>query len=102
MGKLRAKFLMSFRAKLLAPVVGVVLLVLAVTVWVVNQRITAQLETEAKRTLLTADAVFRSSKDIRDRNLLLRFRNLPNEPRNKAVFQAQDPTPAHQHLVTLM
>ncbi|MSU58948.1 MAG: HAMP domain-containing protein [Pedosphaera sp.] len=102
MGKLRAKFLMSFRAKLLAPVIGVVLLVLAVTVWVVNQRITAQLETEAKRTLARDDAMFRNSQLNRDKYLLLRFRNLPNEPRSKAVFQAHDPSTVHDHLRTLM
>ena len=102
MGKLHAKFLMSFRAKLVAPVIAVVLLILAVTVWVVNQRITEQLESEAKRTLATADAVFRSTQSIRDRNLLLRFRNLPNEPRVKAVLSAYDPKTVYDNLGTLM
>ena len=102
MGKLRARFILSFRAKLLAPVIAIMVLLLALTVWVLNQRITQQLETEAKRTLATADAVFRSSQEIRDKNLLLRFRNLPNEPRNIAVFQAHDPNTVHHHLLTLM
>lgn len=102
MGKLRARFLMSFRAKLLAPVIGVVLAMLAATVWVVNQRITRQLETEARRSLATAGAVFQNSQSIRDRNLLLRFRNLPNEPRYKAVFQKNDPDTTRENLGTLL
>ena len=81
----------SLRAKVLLPVVATMVLLLALTVWAVNHRLTQEFETDAARTLATADAVFRNSQKIRTHNLLLRYRNLPNEPRYKAVFQAADP-----------
>src|ERR1041384_4372239 len=91
MGELRVKLLVSFLAKVLLPVLAVMTLVVAVTVGVVNARITHQFEADGARALATADAVFRNSQAIRTKNLLLRFRNLPNEPRYKAAFQAGDP-----------
>ena len=87
----------SLRAKVLLPVVATMVLLLALTVWAVNHRLTQEFETDAARTLATADAVFRNSQKIRTHNLLLRYRNLPNEPRYKAVFQAADP-PTIRHL----
>ena len=91
MEKLRLRFQMSFSTKVLLPVIAIMGLLLAVTVWTVNRRLKQQFQTEAARTLATADAVFRNSQKIRRNNLLLRYRNLPNEPRYKAVFQRADP-----------
>src|SRR5258708_5460197 len=91
MDKLRARLLLSFVAKVLMPVILVMALVVAFTVSVVNGRITAQFETEGARALATADAVFNNSQKLRTKNLLLRFRNVPNEPRYKAAFQPGDP-----------
>ena len=47
MGKLRKLLAVSFRAKVLVPVIFVMICLLAVTAWVVNRRITKQFETEA-------------------------------------------------------
>ncbi len=102
MGKLRAKIIVSFRAKVLLPVIAVMVALLAVTVWVVNQRITQQLETEAKRALDTSNAVFRNSEKIRKRNLLLRFHNLPNEPRYKAALQTGETPTMRETLKDLL
>jgi len=79
---------LSFSTKVLAPVVSFMVLLLALTVWTVNQRLTRQFEADAARTLATADAVFRYNQKIYTRNLLLRYRSLPNEPRSKATFQS--------------
>jgi len=87
MGKLRARLIVSFRAKVLVPVIAVMVGLLGLTAWVVNERITRQFEAEARRTLATAEAVFRYSKENHAKNLLLRFHNLPNEPLYKALFQ---------------
>jgi signal transduction histidine kinase/ActR/RegA family two-component response regulator len=89
MGKLRALHL-SLSTKVLVPVLSIMVLMLAVTAWTVNQRITRQFETEAARSLATADAVFRNSQKTHTRNVLLRYRNLNKEPRYKAAFQSGD------------
>ncbi len=102
MEKLRARIRASFRAKVLVPVIAVMGLLLALSMWVANRRITQQFEAEARRALATADAVFRNSQKIRTRNLLLRFHNLPNEPRYKAVFQSGDPPTVRQLLRDLL
>ena len=82
---------MSFRAKVLVPVLVVMFLLLAVTIWVVDQRITRQMETEAKRTLATADGVFRNRQNSRTKELLLRFRILASVPLYKSAFQTRHP-----------
>jgi hypothetical protein len=90
MEKLRHHLAVSFRTKVLVPVITVMVLMLALTVWVLDQRITAQFKADGRSDLATADAVFRSVLKLRSRNLLLRFRNLPNEPRYKATLQSGD------------
>lgn len=102
MEKLRARFNVSFQAKVLLPVIAVMVLMLALTVWVLNQRITAEVETRSKRDLTTADAFFRSAQQIRAKNLLLRFRNLPNVPVYKAAFQAGEPQTVRDQLNKLL
>lgn len=80
---------MSFSTKVLVPVVAIMVLLVVLPVWLVNRRITRQFQAEAARTLETAESVFRSSENLHARNLLLRFRNLPNEPRYKGAFQSK-------------
>src|SRR5690242_17861659 len=101
MGKLRAKIIVSFRAKVLLPVIVVMVGLLAITVWMVNQRITEQFETDAKRTLHAADAKFRALHTLRLRNMLLRFRNLPSEPRYMSTFQKRDDDTIRDQLLTI-
>ena len=90
MEKLRSRFEISFSTKVLVPVIASMVVLLAVSVWIVNRRLGQQFQTEAARSLATADAVFRNSQKVHRNNLLLRFRNLPKEPRWKAVFQTSD------------
>jgi signal transduction histidine kinase/CheY-like chemotaxis protein len=91
MDKLRAALFLSFRFKLLIPVLLIMLSLVAAVTWLVTDRVTDQVEADATRTLATADAVFKNSQQIRIKNLLLRFRSLQNEPRYKAAFQTRDP-----------
>ena len=90
MEKLRSRFELSFGTKVLVPVIASMVVLLAISVWIVNRRLGQQFQAEATRSLTTADAVFRNSQKIHRNNLLLRFRNLPREPRWKAVFQTSD------------
>src|SRR5882672_10603746 len=91
MEKLKARLHLSFSTKVLIPVLTIMVLLLAITVWIVNRRITRQFETAAADSLKTADRVFLRFRKIRRQELLFRYRNLPSEPRYKAVFQQADP-----------
>ena len=51
---------------------AVMFLLLALTVWVVDQRITLQMEAEAKRTLGNAARTFHNRQEIRMKELLAR------------------------------
>ena len=87
MSRFRHFLAISFRAKVLVPVIFVMVCVLAVTAWVVDERITKQFETEAKQSLATADDAFRALQDFRHKGFLLRFHDLPGQPLYKALFQ---------------
>jgi two-component system, NtrC family, sensor kinase len=79
-----------FQAKVLVPVIAVMATLVIATVWVVNERIVNQLETEGAQRLETSEAIFQNSQKIRANNLLLRYRNVVNEPRVKALSQLAD------------
>ena len=70
----------SFRAKVLVPVVACMIGAMVVVFFIVNHRVSEQSEMEARNTLTTANAVIGYSQELRRKNLLLRFHNLPNEP----------------------
>src|SRR5436190_5895126 len=91
MEKLRQHLQLSFSTKVIAPVVATMMLLLGVAMWTVNQRITAQFEKDAARRLAMADESVRKSQELHTKNLLLRYRNLPKEPRYKAVLNQADP-----------
>jgi two-component system, NtrC family, sensor kinase len=92
----------NFRAKVLVPVIIVMILLVAVTVLVVNRRIMAQFQTQAQSTLATADTVFQNLQTIRSHDLELRFHGLVNEPLYLAAFQTGDPATLHNQLQTLL
>jgi len=102
MNRLRFLLNTSLRTKVLVPVIVCMSALIATTVFVVNRRVTAQFEQQAKETLATADAEFLNLQKTRSEDLLLRFRNLPNEPRYRAAFQLGDPPTLHQPLVDLV
>jgi signal transduction histidine kinase len=90
MKTIRAVMAGSFRARVLVPVIAVMVVLLAITAWVLNERITRQFEVEATRALTAADEGFRDWQQNRAKNLLLRFGDLRNEPRYRAAFQTGD------------
>jgi signal transduction histidine kinase len=95
-------FKANFRTKVLAPVILVMILLVAVTVLVVNRRIMAQFQTQAQSTLATADTVFQNLQTIHSHDLELRFHGLVNEPLYLAAFQTGDPATLHSQLQTLL
>src|SRR5258705_11238073 len=90
MENLRARLQVSFSTKVLVPVVITMGLLLAITVWILNSRVSRQFETDARRRLAMADESVRKSEELRTKNLLLRYRGLPSEPRYKAQFNEGD------------
>ena len=95
-------FQANFRTKVLAPVIIVMILLVAVTVLVVNRRIMAQFQTQAQSTLATADTVFQNLQTIHSHDLELRFHGLVNEPLYLAAFQTGDAATLHSQLKTLL
>jgi signal transduction histidine kinase len=80
---------MSFRAKVLVPVIAVMVFLLALTAWVVNQRIKKQVEYQGRNALATANDAFRYFQNYRAESLLHRFRDLPSQPYYQAAFQSK-------------
>jgi two-component system, NtrC family, sensor kinase len=102
MGTLRSRSPFRFQAKVLLPVIAVMATSVIATVWVVNQRIVHQLETEGTRRLETAEAVFQNSQKIRANDLLLRYRSVPNEPGFRALSQLADPATMRYSLTRML
>jgi signal transduction histidine kinase len=102
MKRLRAFLESSFMAKVLVPVIVIMVFLLAMTAWVVGRRITQQFATEAARALSASNEGFREWQRNRTRNLLLRFSDLRNEPRYKAAFQTGDVPTVRNQLVDLL
>jgi len=92
----------NFRAKVLAPVILVMTVLVAVTVLVVNRCITRQFQANAKSTLTTADAVFRNMQRIHGEDLRLRFHGVVNQPRYYAAFATGDAPTLREPLQKLL
>ena len=60
-------------------------LLMAVTMWLVNRRISEQLHKQAAEQLDTAGKIFEKIQANRANFLAVKYRNLINEPRFKAV-----------------
>src|SRR2546427_11235967 len=81
---------LRFQTKVLVPVVSILVVLVVVPLWVITQRMSSQLEAAAADNLRANDAELQSLQRMRARNLLLRCRNTPNEPRFKAVMRLSD------------
>ncbi|MES1167201.1 MAG: hypothetical protein ABUL68_04290, partial [Pseudomonadota bacterium] len=66
------KVRLSFQLKVLLPVLAALVLLPAVTLWIVNGYLSRQMQEEARQSLQTAEAVFLNSLDIRARDLVSR------------------------------
>ena len=88
MEKSPSRFHISFSTKVIVPMVTIMVLLLAVTVWMVNRRLTEQFEADAADNLARAESEFKVFQRNSNRNLIQRFRSLRNEPRYRAVIQS--------------
>lgn len=87
----RRKFRFGLQAKVLIAVVGFLVLLPAVTLWIVDRHITRQMEDEARRTLITAESVFLKSIENRNRSFLSRYESIVAEARFKVMAEIGDP-----------
>lgn len=91
MGKLKRAILLNFRTKVIVPVVGVMVLLMAVSMWLVNQRVTRQLQVDVAAQLATADSVLGYIQQLRMDSLLASYRKLESEPKFKAFATLFNP-----------
>ena len=84
----------SFRAKVLIPVITVMVLLLAVTLLVVNFRFQQQTVDNARTELAAASVRFRQSQAMHEEKLSLWFRILANEPKYRAALMNEPFDPA--------
>jgi two-component system NtrC family sensor kinase len=80
----------SFQAKVLLPVVTVMIMLVAATMWLVNRRISAQLHEQAVQELDASRNSFLRSQRSDARHILSEYSHIVNEPRFKAVTKQAD------------
>lgn len=81
---------LSVQTKVLVPVLAFLALLPAITLWIVDDHISQQVQVDSRQTLATADTVFLKSLDIRAGDLLARYRNEAGNPNFRALTLKQD------------
>jgi signal transduction histidine kinase/ActR/RegA family two-component response regulator len=80
----------SFQAKVLVPVVTVMILLVVATMWLVNRRISAQLHEQAVRELDISRTSFLKNQHSDAGHILSEYSHIVNEPRFKSVTKTAD------------
>jgi signal transduction histidine kinase/ActR/RegA family two-component response regulator len=81
---------LRFQGKVLLPVMSIMAVLVVVPMWVINRRMSRQLEINAASNLKAADAVFRNLQSLHNKILGVPFENLSNEPRWLAILKRMD------------
>ncbi len=81
---------LGLQTKVLIPVLAFLVLLPAITLWIVDARMQQEMEDEAQRTLATADSVFFKSLDNRSRGFLAIYRSVVDEARFKVLARLAD------------
>jgi signal transduction histidine kinase len=89
---------LSFQAKILLPVITLLVLLPAVTLAIIHRKSMQNLARNSRQQLRTFDAVFQNSLNLRARQLVARYKNLANDPRFRAVATLRDAATMNQHL----
>src|SRR5437899_3068242 len=95
MDKLWTKLQISFSTKVIVPVVAIMVMLLGISVWMLNDQLVKQFEADATRNLARAESEFQRFQRLRTKNLVDRLRHLRNEPHYRALVQSG-------HLPTLL
>lgn len=86
----RGKLRLSVQTKVLLVVLAFLVLLPVVTVWIVNDSLTQQMQEESEQTLKTAESAFVKLLDARADNFLSRYRSLAGEARFKVTEVIKD------------
>ncbi|HEX7858969.1 MAG TPA: ATP-binding protein [Verrucomicrobiae bacterium] len=90
------KIKLSFSAKILIPVIVLLVLLPALMLLIVHRSSMQHLEREARHQLRTADAVFQNSLTLRSRQIFARYKQIVEEPAFGAVAKLRHaPTMTH-------
>ncbi len=81
---------LSFQAKVLIPVLGLLASGSLATLWIVNRQVTEQAEAQAVQSLDSARKIFLDSLSLRKEAATDRFGTFVNDPRLRATLQVQD------------
>jgi signal transduction histidine kinase/CheY-like chemotaxis protein len=92
----------SLQAKVMAAVLTLLIVLPAITLWVVDRNITQQTHEDAASALTTARAVFLQSLGNRAGGLVSRYRNLPGDVRFLKVVGLNDPSTMQAYLRDLL
>jgi len=92
----------TFQAKVLVPVLTIMVLLVTGTLLMVNRRITKEFQTEAAQKLAAAEGDFKNLQKMRSRSFLDRYAGVPNDSRVKAVAQKADAETARVMLHDLL
>ena len=84
---------LSFQVKVLVPVITIMVLLTAMTIWLVNRRISAQLEAQAAAQLDKDHSIFAKLQEIRSNGLLSKYRNISTDSRYIALIQKAEDSP---------
>src|SRR5690349_10465300 len=90
MSRLRRIFAVSFQAKVLVPVVTIMVLLTVILMWMDYRRTKQQLQSDAAQQLATAEAVFKNWQQSRADDLLYRYQILANQAAFKNVVSKTD------------
>lgn len=93
------RFKLSFQARVFLPVAALLVLLPAVTLFFVQRNSFEHMLRDARSQLLTVDAVFQNSLDLRSRQAMARYHSMSTDPRFRAVSQLDDAT-MRNHLHT--
>jgi two-component system NtrC family sensor kinase len=92
------RFKLNFQAKVLIPVVGVLVLFVVATMWLLNVRIQNQLRDEAGEALMLDKSVFTKSLQLRSQTLQSEFSAICNEPGYMAVMKTHHDATINSYL----
>lgn len=81
---------LGLQAKVLLPVVILLVLLPAATVWIVDRYMTGEMEEEAERAVMTAESVFVKSLENRNRGYLARYESVAQEARFRVPVEIGD------------
>lgn len=82
----------NFKAKVLVPVLGFLVLVPMLTLWVVHSRGAVQFEKDARKRLFIAEESFQKQMDVRKQSLLSQFRTMGQDAGFKALARKIEDT----------